>query len=100
MARKTPFTHADSVFIFKHLGVMYSAMPQKRKKGKLFFHQLLEVEPEAHIVDMIVSDEMQEMFKSVQDEIAFPDRRQDSAGGRCIGWPPLGDGNEGKKDPE
>lgn len=31
-----PFSHEDSVFIYKHLGVMYTAKYETREKGKLY----------------------------------------------------------------
>ena len=44
------YRHEDSVFIFKHLGVMYAAQYETREKGKYFMHRLLMVEPTAKIM--------------------------------------------------
>ncbi|HLP40196.1 MAG TPA: hypothetical protein VK465_01705, partial [Fibrobacteria bacterium] len=38
-------THEDSVFTFKHLGVMYAAKYETREKGKHYMLKLLETEP-------------------------------------------------------
>jgi hypothetical protein len=65
---KPAYTHHDSVFIFKHLGVMYAAKYETREKGKYFMHQLLAVEPTARILDMYASDMIYMIFKNIQDE--------------------------------
>ena len=63
-----PFSHQDSVFIFKHLGVMYTSKYETRELGKKFMMQLLEVEPTARIMDMYASDMIYMIFKNIQDE--------------------------------
>jgi len=62
------YGHDDSVFIFKHLGVMYAAQYETREKGKYYMHRLLEVEPTAKIMDMYASDMIYMIFKNVQEE--------------------------------
>jgi hypothetical protein len=68
LKEKLPYNHEDSVFIFKHLGVMYAAKYETREKGKYFMHQLLTVEPTARILDMYASDMIYMIFKNIQDE--------------------------------
>jgi hypothetical protein len=65
---KTAFSHEDSLFIFKHLGVMYAASEGTRERGKYFMMRLLEVEPTARILDMYASDMIYMIFKNIQDE--------------------------------
>jgi hypothetical protein len=60
--------HADSVFIYKHLGVMYAARYETRERGKMFMFQLLLTEPTARIMDMYASDMIYMIFKNIQDE--------------------------------
>lgn len=62
------YRHEDSVFIFKHLGVMYAAQYETREKGKYFMHRLLMVEPTAKIMDMYASDMIYMIFKNIQEE--------------------------------
>jgi hypothetical protein len=64
----SPLSHEDSVFIFKHLGVMYTSKYETREKGKKFMMRLLEVEPTARIMDMYASDMIYMIFKNIQDE--------------------------------
>lgn len=66
---KKILSHQDSVFIFKHLGVMYAANNDTREKGKYYMHQLLMVEPTARIMDMYASDMIYMIFKNIQDEV-------------------------------
>jgi len=63
-----PFSHEDSVFIFKHLGVMHTAKYETREKGKSYMMQLLNVEPTAKIMDMYASDMIYMIFKNIRDE--------------------------------
>ena len=63
-------SHEDSVFIFKHLGVMYAATYETREKGKMYMFKLLMVEPTAKIMDMYASDMIYMIFKNIQDEFA------------------------------
>lgn len=60
--------HNDSVFIFKHLGVMYAANYETRERGKMYMHQLLMTEPTAKILDMYASDMIYMIFKNIKDE--------------------------------
>jgi hypothetical protein len=69
LREKRPYTHDDSVFIFKHLGVMYAAKYETRERGKYFMHQLLMTEPTARIMDMYASDMIYMIFKNIQDEL-------------------------------
>ena len=62
------YRHEDSVFIFKHLGVMYAAQYETREKGKYYMHKLLMVEPSAKIMDMYPSDMIYMIFKNIQEE--------------------------------
>ena len=62
------YRHDDSVFIFKHLGVMYAAQYDTREKGKYYMNRLLSVEPTAKIVDMYASDMIYMIFRNIQDE--------------------------------
>jgi hypothetical protein len=63
-----PFSHEDSVFIFKHLGVMNAARYETRELGKRYMFQLLMIEPTAKIMDMYASDMIYMIFKNIQDE--------------------------------
>jgi hypothetical protein len=66
-ANKT-YSRADSVFIAKHLAVVYSANPQTREKGRYYMYRLLEMMPSAELVDMFVSDEIDRIFEKVRKE--------------------------------
>jgi hypothetical protein len=68
LAEKRPFNHEDSVFIFKHLGVMNAAKYETREIGKKYMYQLLMTEPTAKIMDMYASDMIYMIFKNIQDE--------------------------------
>jgi hypothetical protein len=62
------YQHDDSVFIYKHLGVMYAAQYETREKGKYYMFRLLQVEPSAKIMDMYASDMIYMIFKNIQEE--------------------------------
>jgi hypothetical protein len=85
LKEKRPFDHHDSVFIFKHLGVMYAAKYETRERGKYFMHQLLTVEPTAKILDMYASDMIYMIFKNIQDEFEATRGRMLRAESHVIG---------------
>ena len=58
----------DSIFIAKHLAVVYSASPNTREKGKYYMFRLLELLPSAKLIDMYVSDEIDRIFDKVREE--------------------------------
>jgi len=62
------YSHADSIFIAKHLAVVYSANPESREKGRYYMYRLLELMPSAELVDMFVSDEIDRIFERVRRE--------------------------------
>jgi hypothetical protein len=62
-------THEDSVFAYKHLGVMYTAKYETREVGKKYMYQLLMIEPTARIMDMYASDMIYMIFKNIQEEV-------------------------------
>jgi hypothetical protein len=63
-------SHGDSVFVFKHLGVMYAANDNSRERGKYYMFQLLTIEPTARIMDMYASDMIYMIFRNIQEEYA------------------------------
>ena len=63
------FTREESLMVYKYLGVMYSADPLTREKGKTYFYKLLKVDPTAKILDMYVSIMVQEIFKNTLEEL-------------------------------
>lgn len=65
---KRTMTHAESVFVFKHLGVMYAAQQATRDKGKFYMSELIRIEPTAKILDMYASDMIHLIFRNVQEE--------------------------------
>jgi hypothetical protein len=67
-ANKT-YSRADSLFIAKHLSVVYAANPTTREKGKHYMVILLEKMPGAELVDMFVSDEIARIFEYVRKEL-------------------------------
>jgi hypothetical protein len=62
------YARADSIFIAKHLAVVYSANPETREKGKYYMYRLLELVPSAELVDMYVSEEIDRIFSRVREE--------------------------------
>lgn len=77
-ARENPVhSKDDSVFIAKHLAVIYTANPATRERGKNHMFRLLDLLPSAKIVDMFVSDEIDHIFEKIREEYKV---RQQMAG--------------------
>lgn len=72
-AHKT-YSFEDSVFIAKHLAVVYTANPDTREKGKYYMYRLLALLPSAKLVDMYVSDEIDRIFDKVREEFVSRQR--------------------------
>lgn len=62
------YSQSDSIFIAKHLAVVYSANPVTREKGKYYMFKLLEILPSAKLIDMFVSEEVDRIFDKVREE--------------------------------
>lgn len=71
------YSRADSIFICKHLAVVYSANPATREKGRYYMRLLLELMPSTELLDMYVSDEILQIFERVRKELAA--RRQSAS---------------------
>jgi hypothetical protein len=68
-ALKSPaLTRADSAFAFKYLGVAYAAEVATREKGKYFFYQLLKTDRKADLLDLFVSESVNELFRNTRAE--------------------------------
>lgn len=65
---KGNFSRADSLFVFKHLSVVYTANPETREKGKFYMYRMLEMFPSAELVEMYVSDDVDRIFEKVRKE--------------------------------
>jgi hypothetical protein len=75
------YSHADSIFIAKHLAVVYSANPDTREKGKYYMYKMLELMPSAHLIDMYVSEEIDRIFEKIRMEFEI---RQKSLGRSAV----------------
>jgi hypothetical protein len=58
----------DSIFIAKHLAVVYASNPQTREKGRYFMFRMLEMNPSADLVDMFISQDLDQTFEKVRKE--------------------------------
>lgn len=77
--------HSDSVFVFKHLGVMCAASEATRERGKYYMLQLLHIEPTARIMDMYASDMIYMIFRNIQEEFTMAQAKLNRAEGHLTG---------------
>lgn len=61
-------SHAESVFIAKHLSVVYAAHPGTRELGRYHMFRLLDLAPGSDLLDMFVGDEVGGVFEKVGKE--------------------------------
>lgn len=71
LTQKLPMSRAESLFVFKHLGVIFSKDAASREKGKYCFRKLFDLNPEAQILDMYATDDIYAVFRTVRDEWAL-----------------------------
>lgn len=76
--RHPEHSQADSVFIAKHLGVIYASNPLTREKGRYYMFHMLEMNPSADLVDMFISQDMDEIFEKVRKEFFVRQNRSQS----------------------
>lgn len=102
IAQKRLINHDDSVFAFKHLGVMYAAREDTREKGKYYMMQLLYIEPTAKIMDMYTSDMIYMIFRNIQEEFELSLRKLQRARDQVNDGKPAGGGRspEPERTPE
>jgi hypothetical protein len=62
------FRREDSLFLSKHLAVVYCSHPARREKGRYYMRRLLELNPSANLMDMYVSDEIDRVWEKVRAE--------------------------------
>jgi hypothetical protein len=70
------YSRQDSIFIAKHLAVVYTANPDTREKGKYYMYQMLDLIPSGDLVDMYVSDEIEKIFSYVKKEYGVKNRER------------------------
>lgn len=61
-------SRSDSVFLAKHLAVVYAAHPDTRELGRHYMFRLLRTEPDADLLDMYVGQEVDRVFEKVRRE--------------------------------
>ncbi len=69
---------SDSVYIFKHLGVLYAADPKRGEKADSLFTRLLELDPYASLHDTYASHTLVLRFQKIRE--AYRQRK----GGRAL----------------
>lgn len=61
-------TAAESLFLEKHLAVVYAANPGTRELGRYHMYKLLDLAPQADLLDMFVGEEVDGVFDKVRKE--------------------------------
>jgi len=64
-------SRSDSLFLAKHLAVVYAANPDTRELGRYHMFRLLRMEPDADLLDMFVGREVDLIFDRVRKEHAL-----------------------------
>lgn len=82
----------DSLFLYKHLGVIHSRRQETREQGRASFRKLLRMDPEAGILDMNAGPMAREVFEDAVAEweaaAAAPEEKRVVA--RFVTVPPAG----------
>lgn len=68
VARNPTHSHDDSVFVAKHLAVVYSSNDATAEKGRQYMYRLLDLLPSSRLVDMYVQDERSRIFRKVREQ--------------------------------
>ncbi|MDB5051706.1 MAG: hypothetical protein JWO30_4777 [Fibrobacteres bacterium] len=62
---------ADSLFIEKHLAVVYAANPGTRELGRYHMFRMLDLAPGSDLLDMFVGEEVDAVFEKVRKEYSL-----------------------------
>ncbi|HKP94351.1 MAG TPA: hypothetical protein VJ385_01220, partial [Fibrobacteria bacterium] len=69
---------AESVFLEKHLAVVYAANPGTRELGRYHMFRLLDLAPGSDLLDMFVGEEVDAVFEKVRKEYSLRTAAQKS----------------------
>jgi hypothetical protein len=64
-------SHAESLFVEKHLAVVYAANPGTRELGRYHMFRILDLAPTSDLLDMFVGEEVGSVFEKVGKEYAL-----------------------------
>lgn len=67
-AKHTRYSLRDSVFIAKYLGVVFTANPDSKEKGKYWFYKMLQLAPRENLLDLYVGESVEHTFDKVKEE--------------------------------
>ena len=68
LARNPVHSHDDSVFVAKHLAVVYSSNESTVERGRQYMYRLVDLLPSSRLVDMYVQDERSRIFRKVREQ--------------------------------
>ncbi len=57
----------DSIYVYKHLSVVYAAKEESREKAESYMYQLLKLVPTIDLIDMYISDNIESIFNKVKE---------------------------------
>lgn len=72
-------SHAESLFVEKHLAVVYAANPGTRELGRYHMFRILDIAPASDLLDMFVGEEVGGVFEKVGKEYALRNAAKPSA---------------------
>jgi hypothetical protein len=88
LARYPRHDKIDSIFIARHLAVVYAANPLQVEKGKHWMYELLRLSPTADLSEMYVNEEIDRIFEKIRREFGNRHPAQDPEAGRMASAPP------------
>ncbi|MEO7423539.1 MAG: hypothetical protein ABI036_00025 [Fibrobacteria bacterium] len=59
-------SHSDSVFAFRHLGIVYASFEATRARSESYLNLLLRLEPGTEVLDPFISDSMEVFWEKIK----------------------------------
>lgn len=59
-------SHSDSVFAFKHLGIVYASFEATRARSESYLNLLLRLEPGTDVLDPFITDSMEVFWEKIK----------------------------------
>lgn len=81
-------THADSVFAYRHLGIVYASEEWTHNRSESYLNLLLRLEPQTDVLDPFISPSVESFWESVKARsrrllgVSSPDDAKKPASGR------------------
>jgi hypothetical protein len=78
---KASFSRAESLFVYKYLGVVSAHNDKSKDNAMLFFHHMLQMDPCVTLENMVVSEKVERILGEARKKVAACELKSGAASG-------------------